>query len=495
MREKIKELSKDTAIYGISTILGRFLSFILTPFYTHFLPNTGEMGIFNNYYAAVAFLNVIFIYGMDAAFMKYTSVAEEKDKEKIFSTSFNFVVLSSIAFALLLLLLQTQFLYLMDIPAKYLAQDSAKFYRLYYYLIIILVLDTIAIIPFAKLRLERRSKKFSIIRLLNIAINLALNFLFFLKFKMGIESIFLANVIASLFSLLMLAPDFLRDLKPVIDLGYLKKILIFGIPYLPTAISSTVVQVIDRPVVERMTNYDTLGIYSASYKLGTFMMLVVMMFQFAWQPFFLTNAKEKNAKEIFAKVLTLFLLFASLLWLVLSLFVDDLVRMEFFGVSIYNPKYQSGLIIVPIILLGYLFNGLYYNFQPGLYIQEKTKYFPIVTLAGAIVNVVVNILLIPILGLIGAALATLASYMVMATGLYYFAQKVYPIKYEYAKVGKILFLVLLTCGIYYYLHYTIGLLFVYKIIMLFGFVGMLFALRVVDKDEIVKNLKLLLRVK
>jgi len=216
----------------------------------------------------------------------------------------------------------------------------------------------------------------------------------------------------------------------------------------------------------------------------------------AWQPFFLNNAKEKNSKEIFAKVLTLFLLVSSMIWIVLTLFVEDFARFEFLpGKSIIGKEYLGGIAIVPIILLGYLFNGIYYNFQAGIYIEEKTKYFPFVTGAGALINVVVNILLIPVLGIMGAAIATLASYVVMALGLYLFSQKFYPIKYEYGKVFKILTTITITCILYYYLYYEIGLTLIYKLILLAGFVGSLFVLRVVEKNEIVRLVKMLFRVK
>lgn len=495
MLEKIKELTKDTAIYGISTILGRFFGFILTPFYTHVLPDKGEMGIYNNYYAAIAFLNVVFIYGMDAAFMKYASQNTGETKKKIFSTAMIAITVSSVLFSIALFLTQSLFMSYLDIPVKYLLNDPERFYRFFYYLILILILDTITIIPFAYLRLERKSKKFALIRLINIVVNLLLNLFFFIKLKWGMESIFIANFIASLLNLVLLSPDILKNFNWIVDKEYLKKMFLFGIPYLPASLSATIVQVINRPLVEKLTNYETLGVFSASYKLGTLMMLVVMMFQFAWQPFFLTNAKEKNAKEIFSKVLTLFLLFTSVLWIVISLFIDDVMRMKIFGISIYQERYQEGLVIVPIILLGYLFNGIYYNFQAGIYIEEKTKYFPIVTGAGAIVNVVVNLLLIPLLGIVGAALGTLAAYMVMAYGLYFYSQKFYRIEYEISKIFRMILLLFATSGIYYYLYYSNGLTTTYKFLILLGFFGMMFILRVVNKNEVIKLSKMLLRIK
>ena len=197
------------------------------------------------------------------------------------------------------------------------------------------------------------------------------------------------------------------------------------------------IQVIDRPIVLAKTDANTLGLYQTGHKLGIFMMLVVSMFQYAWQPFILNNAREKNAKEIFAKVMTMFVLAASLLWAVVSIFIDVAAGWEFAaGRSLIEKSFLPGLVVVPVILLAYLFNGIYVNLQAGLYIEEKTKYFPLITGAGALVNVAVNLLLIPRLGIMGAALAVLASYMVMAAGLFIFAQTLLPNRLRIRQIAQ-----------------------------------------------------------
>ena len=489
MLEKIKELTKDTAIYGISTIVGRFLGFLLVPFYTNVKSiSTTDYGIYSNVYAYLAFLNIVFIYGMDAAYMKYASLSSDAERKKTFSNAFLFVMATTIVLALIMFLFRASFSSLMEIPGRY--------EKLYFYVIGILILDTLALVSFADLRLSRKAFKFSFIKLGNILINLALNLILVLKYKMGIEAIFIANLVASLFSFIAVLPEIFKKLSYQIDKPLLQMMIKFAIPYLPASLAAMVVQVVDRPVVLAMTNESTLGIYQANYKLGIFMMLFVSMFQYAWQPFFLNNAKEKNAKEIFAKILTLFMIISSLVWIVLTLFVEDFARFEFLpGKSVIGKEYLSGIVIVPIILLGYLFNGIYYNFQAGIYIEEKTKYFPYVTGAGAIVNVVVNILLIPVFGIIGAAVATLASYIVMAVSLFLFSQKVYRVQYEYGKIFKMLALIFVTGGLYYYLYFGIGMNFIYKFALLIGFLGMLLLLRVVERNEIFRFGKLLLHGK
>lgn len=485
MLKKIKELGKDTAIYGISTIVGRFLNFLLVPFYTHFITR-GDMGIYTNIYAYVAFLNIFYIYGMDAAFMKYSSLAEAETKKKVFSTAYMFVTMTTLALSVILLLLRLPFGHLMAVPAQYT--------RLIYYVILILLFDTLALVPFANLRLERKAGKFAALKLANILTNLGLNLLFFLKFHWGIEAIFAANLAASAITLLLLIPEIIKHLKIKIYNDQLKKMLRFGLPYLPAALAATMVQVIDRPVILALTDADTLGLYQTGHKLGFIMMLAVSMFQFAWQPFFLNNAREKNAKEIFAKVMTLFVLAASLLWVVVSLFIDNVARLEIgAGRSIIEKHFLPGLVVVPIILLAYLFNGIYVNLQVGLYIEEKTKYFPLITGAGAVVNVAANLLLIPVLGIIGAALAVLASYLVMASGLFFFAQKFYRIDYEYGKLLKILGAIAAVLLLYYFGYYRSVLTLAYKGLLLLGFAASLLVLRVVEKKEMAHLIKIFLR--
>lgn len=481
MLKKLIELSKDTAVYGVSTIIGRFLAFLLFPIYTNVF-NPSEFGIYTLVYAYLAFLNVVYIYGMDAAFMKYTSLAEGEGKKNTFSTPFLFVSSTSILLSLL-------FYFLLD-PVSTAMNIPSDFSYLLIYVIFILFFDTLSLIPFNSLRLERKTVKFATIKIINIAINLGLNLVLILVYDYGIEAIFISNLVSSVFSFIALLPEIIKRLNLKIDPVVLKKMLKFGLPYLPAAFASIIVQIIDVPIVERLTDTATLGLYRANYKLGIFMMLFVQMFAFAWQPFFLENAKTVNAKEIFAKVFTIFLVVVSSIWIILSLFIEDIVTIKIMGRTILGAEYLSGLSIVPIILLGYLFNGLYMNFIAGIYIEEKTKYFPLITGLGAAVNVIVNISLIPSMGIMGAALATLASYVVMAVSLFIVAQKFYKIDYEYIKILKVFALMLVNGVIYYYLSSEALLNLGVKLLIALGFISSIFILKVVEKEEFTKIIAL-----
>jgi O-antigen/teichoic acid export membrane protein len=461
MLEKIKELSKDTAIYGVSTMVGRFLNFLLVPFYTHVF-SSGDYGIISNIYATIGILNILFLYGMDASYLRYAAKVEIGNQRDNFSTPFLLVLFTSVFFSFIILLLRFPILNILDIPHNYV--------YLIYYTAPILFIDAINTIPFVKLRIERKAKKFAAFKIINILVNVFLNLFLILKLKWGIEAVVISNVAASLTSFILLIPTISEKLRFKLNKDLIKKLLKFGLPYFPAGLASMLVQGIDRPILSHLTDLSTVGIYNACYKLGIFMMLFVNMFQFAWQPFFLQNADEKNAKELFSKVLTYFTLAGSVVLVFLSLFIKEIVTFRVLGKSLIGASYWSGLSIVPVILLGYLFNGIYVVFTAGIYIKEKSIYVPFITGLGALVNIGVNFALIPSMGMMGAAFATLASYVVIAVGFFAVTQKFYKIDYEYGKLSRIFLIILIIGSIFYGLMYAGNLIFIYKIILLLFFI-------------------------
>src|SRR3989339_846424 len=467
MFDKIKQLTRDTAIYGISTIVGRFLTFLLVPFYT-------------NIFIFIAILNVIYIYGMDAAYLKFASNITAKSEKDNFSTPYMAVMIVSLFLSLLIVLLGKEIISLLEVPKRY--------SYLIYYTSLILFVDALSAIPFIKLRIERKAKKFATFKIINILTNVFLNLILVLYFKWGIEAVFVSNLIASIVVLIILLPDILKKFRPVINFSLLKKLLKFGLPYLPAGLGSMLIQGIDRPILTNLTDLNTVGIYNANYKLGIFMMLFVNMFQYAWQPFFLQQAEEKDAKKIFSKVLTYFTFAASIILIFVSLYIDDIVKINFFGITLIGPAYWSGLLIVPVVLLGYLFNGIYVVFTAGIYIKEKSIYVPLITGLGAVVSIALNFLLIPILGIMGSALAALASYMVMALGLYLITQKFYKIEYELNKIVSLFLIILFTSILYYWLQSIEVLNVFYKFIILIFF-ALISSTIVFNKNEllILKN--------
>jgi O-antigen/teichoic acid export membrane protein len=198
------------------------------------------------------------------------------------------------------------------------------------------------------------------------------------------------------------------------------------------------IQVIDRPLLKAMTDEATVGVYQVNHRLGIFMMLIVSMYDFAWRPFFLSHAQDADAKQLFARVLTYFVLMMAAVLLTLSFLIPDVVKWPvFWGYSIVPEPYWYGLSIVPVILLAYVFLGVSNNLVAGIYIQKKTGRLPVMAFVGAGTNVLANLLLIPALGIMGAALALLLSYAAMAILVYVLVQKIYPIRYEWERIAKI----------------------------------------------------------
>jgi O-antigen/teichoic acid export membrane protein len=447
MLEKIKSLSKQTLIYGTSTIVGRFLNFILVPFYTNVFP-PAEYGIITLVFAYTALLNIFFTIGFESGYFKFASTLEIGDKKENFSLPFLTIFINSLILASVIYSFSNDFTVLIGIGAKY-----TYFIN---YTAFILFFDAISMVPFAYLRLNNRPGVFASIKIINIVVNVSLNFVLVLYFKMDLVSVFIGNVAASAVTFLLLLPVVLKNLKFSFNKELWEELWRFSIPYVPAGLASILVQVINRPILLLLTDETTVGIFQANFKLGIFMMLIVAMFEYAWRPFFLNNAKEPDAKLIFSKVMTLFVGFASIILIVLTLLIDDLIKIPLpHRGHLIGAKYWGGVYIVPVILFSYLIYGIYINLMAGIYIEKKTKYLPYITGLGALINISGNFLLIPTFGMHGAAAATLFSYLAMTLYIYYISQKFYPVKYELNKVILLNVLNIIALALFYLFYYQV----------------------------------------
>jgi O-antigen/teichoic acid export membrane protein len=483
MFDKIRQLGSDTAVYGVSTILGRFLTFILTPIYTHIL-RPDDLGIVATVYAYIAVMNVVYGYGMESAYMKYSSTLELGSRKQVFSVPFFSVAITSFLFSLVLFLLRAPVAEITAIPEGYGSLVS--------YSAAILFLDGIAVVPFASLRMAHKAKLFASIKMAGITINVAANLILLFGLRMGVEGIFISNVISSGATLLMLLPSILRQLEFSWKGELYRSLLTFGLPYVPAGLASMMIQVINRPILEALKDRSAVGIFQANYRLGIFMMLIVSMYDFAWRPFFLSHAADPDAKKLFARILTYFVLIGTGIFLLLSFFLEDLVRVPiFWGHPMVAAPYWSGLNIVPTVLLAYLFLGIYNNLIAGIYIEKKTQYLPLVTITGAVVNIAALYLLIPRYDLMGAAVATLVSYLVMAAMLYFIVQRFYYVPYEFGRIAKIA----VAAAAVYILYLTVPVETVriaWKCVLLAFFFLLMYLLKFFDPAEM-KILKRLFR--
>ena len=222
----------------------------------------------------------------------------------------------------------------------------------------------------------------------------------------------------------------------------------FAWPFVPAGVASLLVSVIDKPILVHLVGTEQVGIYQANFKIGVFMMLLVSMFDQAWRPFFLAHAKDNDAKDTFAKVLSFFFALGSWFLLGISFLMPDLIQSNLFGnFHLIGPDYWGGLSIIPLIVTGYFFYGLYINFMVGPVITKKTRVLMWITLLGAAASITTNLTLVPHIGILGAGWAVAVSYAAMAGALFAFTQKVYPIPYEYKKLAVMLLVCLATVGI------------------------------------------------
>lgn len=455
MRKELVSLSKETLIYGTSTVVSRFLNFLLVPFYVNVLASTAEYGIASSLYAWIAFLNVIYPLGLEGAYFRYAAKGEHEsrnidDERHLFSSPFTTILIFGFIVSSILYVLSEVITPLLftdpntDISAMLpmlvtIVQCSAG----------ILLFDSLAVLPFAVLRQEKRPKRFAAIKIANIVITLALNFYFILGLHLGVKGIFYANLIASAVTFFLLVPSFLSRLKLTLDREVLKKMLPFGLTNVPAYLGAMMVQVIDRPIIQSYLGLGAVGIYQANFRMGFIMMVFVSLFEYAWRPFFMRQHKTDDAKArlLFSRIFTYFMLICLVAFLALSFFLPYILSTPIFGRQLLRADYLVGMNIIPVVLFAYIFQGMYTNFIAGIYIKNRNRVLPLITGAGAFTKVIVTVALVPVIGIMGAALASLAAYIIMALYIFKESQKAYPIKYEWDRVLELFFAIGVAYGI------------------------------------------------
>lgn len=434
MRAQLKQLGGDTAIYGVTTIVQRFLSFILTPFYTHFL-TPRELGVQADLFVIIAFLLVLANAGMESAYFKHDAAAKTDEERRTVlwnAVGVNWIV--AITFGLLMALFPrgASAVTLLNLPEEYIGLIPLVG--------AVLALDSMSMIPLALLRMRRRAFKYGTIKVASIVVNVILNVILVGLLDMKLTGIFIAALAQSLTQFLLSVP-FLRFLKPIrFDPRLRRQMLAFGLPTLGSGLSLIALQLIDRPIFKQLAGYEALGLYQANFRLAIVMVVMNAVFEFAWRPFFLQQAEKPNAQALFARVFTYFNVIGGGLVVAVALFIANVaaIPIPFTDATFIAPLYWSGLTIVPIVLVAYLFNGWYTNFIVGVYVEGKTKALLWLTLGGAIAKALLCIALIPIIGIAGGAWGTFGAYLLMSLALLVISQKFFPIPYEWGRVLLVL---------------------------------------------------------
>ena len=437
MLKQIKSLTKQTMVYGVGTIATRMVTFLLLPVYTNILPDE-KYGQAALVFTFLAMMNHVYNYGLDSAFMRFYSHGnDDQDKTKILSSAMIMAAISSVGLSLLV--------FAFRIPLAGLFLDNGAFGNLFAYATIILFFDCLARVPFAFLRQERRPMMFMGVRFVNVILTLGLNIVFVAVMKQGVEGIFRSNLIVSIVTTTLLFSIMLKKVKFQFSREIAKKLFVFGVPFVPSGLAVAAMEMWNRMILKQFLGLDEVGVFSAAYKLGIFMLLVSTGFYYAWQPFFLREGKKKESQILFGRIMTYFIIVALGFWVFLTAFIHNIANIHIGNQFLLGLEYQPGVKIVPFILLGYLFFGINQVLLPGFYFEKKTKYLAVITIIAAVVNVSLNYLLIPIFGIMGPGFAMIAGNVALVAMTFATSQKLFKVHYEYKRIF-LLFAIFLTAG-------------------------------------------------
>ena len=432
MANPIKQLLGQTAVYGLSSIVGRLLNYLLVPLYTAVFANPSDYGVVSELYAWVAFLVVLLTFGMETSFFRF--LQDKEDKEKVFVNSFLTVIgINVLFFAVLLFFNQ-------NIADLMLYSDHNEYIIL---LGAIVCIDAVTALPLAKLRAENKAFQFAGIQLSSIGVNIILNLVFMIGLfdparpEEGVLFILFANLFASLVKPLLLYKHFLH-LRFTFDKVLAKEMLWYAFPLVIAGFAGIINETLDRILLKHLL-YDgstqvslkiaeaQVGIYSACYKLAMLVTILLQAYRYAAEPFFFAQLKNQDKNKVYAKVMNVFIAMVCLVFLVVSLNID------FFKLFIRNEAYYVGLKVVPILLLANVFLGIYYNQSIWYKLSGQTKFGAFIAIGGALLTVVLNVVFIPLYGYMASAWATLIVYACQMIASYLLGQKHYPIAYNLRK--------------------------------------------------------------
>jgi O-antigen/teichoic acid export membrane protein len=427
-------------------------SFLLVPLYTDLLPKA-EYGKVSVIFAWMIFFNVILAYGMETAFFRFYN--KESDKKAVVETSMVSIFWTSISFLFLALLFRSNLADWSGIDSQYIT-----------YTIWILALDALVIIPFSKLRAYQKPITYAAIKIGNVLVNLILSVVFLLYIPMLIEAkphgflrsvyvdnfqigyIFLANIIASLLTFVALSPDYVY-LNWKIDTTLWKRMMRYGMPIMVAGIAFAINEQFDKILLSKLLPANIaeaeVGVYSACYKLGLFMVLYRTAYTLGIEPFFFSHADDKNAPQTYAMVTKYFVIFGSFILLSVIVFAD-----LFKQLMIRDSSYWEAMKVVPLIILANFFLGIYTNLSVWYKLIDKTYIGAYISIVGAIITLVLNFLLIPTMSYYGSAIATIAAYGSMMFISYYLGNKYYPIPYDLKKIGGYLSLSIVFSAVSFY---------------------------------------------
>lgn len=456
----IKKLAGQTLWYGVPTIASRFLGYALNILLFWWYEPSSTASI-TQIYAAIPFLNIIFTYGLETSYFRFI---QDHDKTKVFNTLLSSIIITTIIFTALLLWQAPAVARLIDFA------DHPEYIR---WMAWILFFDTLSVIPFAKLRQEGRPRMYAFIKVFSIAVNVVLVlffigvcpklylenpqsiWLFFYDPAIDIGYYVIANIISSILTLLLLTKE-LFGFRFSFNFSFWKEVIKYSYPLIIVGFGGMINEMISRlmftsvSTLPRKEELQELGIFGANYKLAVLITIFIQVFRMAAEPFFFNQSKEENAQRTYARVMKFFVIVCAFMWLAIVVNLE-LIKKLAYGDN--AEKYGEGLHIIPILAMGSVFLGIYYNLSVWYKLTNKNLTGAWITLAGAVITILLNIWWIPLFSYTGSAWATFVCYAFMMVVSYRLGQKHYPIPYVTKKLIAYLVIVILLFLIHQVLVY------------------------------------------
>ena len=429
----MKTLAKETLFYGMGSVLPKLLSWMLSLYWAFALPRISDIGVLTNFYAWVALLQVILTYGMETGFFRFAN--KERDPAKVFSTSFISIATTTAVF------LVVTILFIKPISFALGGVEFKPHYLLL--LVLILCIDVLGTIPFANLRFKNRPVRFAMIKIINVVLTILFNLFFSLACPLlksrfpesfswfdinrGVDYILISNLAASLIQFLLVSPE-LR-IKFQFDKELLNKMLRYSFPILILGIAGILNQTVDKIIFPKIypdtaNAFTELGIYGQNFKIAIIMVMFTQAFRYAFEPYIFSKSKgDPDEKRSFSDATKYFIIFGLFIFLITTGFIDIIKFM-------IPPAYHVGLKVVPIVLLGELFFGIYFNLSLWYKLTDQTRWGAYMSIFGFIITIAINVIFIPKYSYMACAWASFFANLSMMVVSYLVGQNKYPIPYN-----------------------------------------------------------------
>ncbi len=428
-------LGRESLIYGVGHIITRMITFLLLPLFTNTL-TTYEYGILSLVYTFCGFFTTILHLGLDASLLKHYKPADNKERSIFTTNTYIPLLLVNIVFVFTMVLLKDV------LVTPILGINNSLIFIL---MLLIIAFDGLWSIPMVLLRADNAPFKYLTFTVTNVVSNITFIYFFFIVLQLGIVGIVFSNVLSSCLLFIISSPVVLRKISlSKLKMDVFKKLFKFGSPFIFAGIFSMVIELSDRYIIKYLLNIEMVGVYNAGYKLGMLMLLIVMGFNMAWQPYFLD--KKNNDTNILESTTNNVWITFSFLCGAIICFIEPISKINVFGYTLIGSEFTESLVIVPLICLGYLFHGAYILQLPGPFLTGKTYYIALIRGLGAVFNIALNFILIPVYGIEGAAVSTLLSFVIMSIMLLAVNRKIFTLNYNF--YGILCTVIILLCYVF-----------------------------------------------